>query len=105
MTSDILAPAELERLQPEAVSPGVVALAGEDAPTRMILLAGAGSFESANITMTQGIFIGDVADPVAQINDHMKDIRNRDGEYVPASGWEQYRLELAKANAAVMHAE
>jgi hypothetical protein len=55
--------------------------------------------------MTQGIFIGDVADPVAQINDHMKDIRNRDGEYVPASGWEQYRLELAKANAAVMHAE
>jgi NAD(P)-dependent dehydrogenase (short-subunit alcohol dehydrogenase family) len=104
MTSDILAPAELERLQPEAVSPGVVALAGEDAPTRMILLAGAGSFESANITMTQGIFVGGVPDPVAKINERMNKIRDRDGEVVPASGWEQYRLELAKAGAAIVPA-
>jgi hypothetical protein len=82
----------------------VVALAGEDAPTRMILLAGAGSFESANITMTQGIFVGGVPDPVAKINERMNKIRDRDGEVVPASGWEQYRLELAKAGAAIVPA-
>jgi hypothetical protein len=55
----------LRALGPEKVSPGLVALVGDDAPTRMILLAGAGSFESAHITMTRGVYLdpahGDVA--------------------------------------------
>lgn len=97
MTNDILTPKELDGLDPAAVSPGVVALAGEDAPTRMIMLAGAGSFESANITMTRGIFVGDAGDRAACVRQRMDEIRDRTDECVPASGWEQYRLELAKA--------
>jgi hypothetical protein len=53
----VLPPEALARAGPEKVSPGLVALVGDDAPTRMILLAGAGSFESAHITMTRGVFI------------------------------------------------
>ena len=30
----------------------------DDAPTRMILCAGAGAFEAAHVTLTQGVFIG-----------------------------------------------
>ncbi|MET0981794.1 MAG: SDR family NAD(P)-dependent oxidoreductase [Telluria sp.] len=97
MTEGIMSPKELEGLSPEAVSPAVVALAAEDAPTRMILLAGAGSFEAAHITMTQGIFVGKTGDAVQDIQARLGEIRDRRDEMVPASGLEQYRLELAKA--------
>ena len=97
MTEGVLAPEALARLEPSAVSPGLVALVGEEAPSRTILLAGAGSFETANITMTRGVFIGNVDDPVAQICARLPDIQDRRGEAVPASGWEQYKLELSKA--------
>lgn len=107
MTEGVLAPDALARLQPASVSPGLIALVGEDAPTRTILLAGAGSFESANITMTRGVFIGGVQDAqdteevAAQVRARMEDIRNREGESVPGTGFEQYRLELAKAGVEV----
>jgi len=107
MTEGVLAPDALARLQPASVSPGLIALVGEDAPTRTILLAGAGSFESANITMTRGVFIGGVQDAqdteevAAQVRARMEDIRNREGESVPGTGFEQYRLELAKAGIEV----
>jgi NAD(P)-dependent dehydrogenase (short-subunit alcohol dehydrogenase family) len=97
MTEGIMSPQELEGLSPEAVSPAVVALAAEDAPTRMILLAGAGSFEAAHITMTQGIFVGKTGDAVKDIQARLGEIKDRHDEVVPAAGWEQYRLELAKA--------
>jgi len=97
MTEGILSPDVLAMLAPAAVSPGLVALVGEDAPTRTILLAGAGSFETAHITMTQGVFVGGVDDPVRQIAGRFGEIGDREGEIVPGSGWEQYKLEVAKA--------
>lgn len=101
MTADVLSPEGLERLQPALVSPGLVALVGDDAPNRTILLAGAGGFESAHVTMTRGIFIGDTSDAAAQVQARMGEIRDREGEVVPGTGFEQYRAELAKAGVAV----
>src|SRR3569623_19288 len=49
---------QLTALAPDAVSPAVLALVGEDAPTRMILCAGAGSFEQAHISLTHGVYLG-----------------------------------------------
>src|SRR5690606_37615229 len=51
MTEDLYSPEDLRGLSTDLVSPGVVALADESAPTRTILLAGAGAFEQAHITM------------------------------------------------------
>ena len=99
MTQGVLPPEALARLSPERVSPGLIALVGDDAPTRMILLAGAGSFEAAHITMTQGLFIDDADDVAAQLRSRLASVADRAGEAVPQSGWEQYRLELAKAVA------
>jgi hypothetical protein len=77
------------------VSPAIVALAAEDAPNRAILLAGAGSFEQAHITMTRGLFLGD-GDAVADtLLDRLDEIGARDGEGVPARGEEQYQYEMA----------
>lgn len=97
MTDGILPPDALARLTPERVSPGLVALVEEGAPTRMILLAGAGSFEAAHITMTRGIHIETLEQMAEQVIDRLAEVRSRHGETVPAVGWEQYRLELEKA--------
>jgi len=100
MTAGVLPPEALARLTPESVSPGLIPLVVEDAPTRMILLAGAGSFECAHITMTSGLFIGDDARAGERLCTQLQALQDRTGETVPASGWEQYRLELEKADAA-----
>ena len=97
MTAGVLAPQALARLTPERVSPGLIALVGDDAPTRMILLAGGGSFECAHITMTQGVFIEDADDVAEQVRASLASVAERTGERVPQTGWEQYRLELEKA--------
>jgi NAD(P)-dependent dehydrogenase (short-subunit alcohol dehydrogenase family) len=101
MTEGLLPPEALARLTPERVSPGVVALVAEDAPTRMILLAGAGSFEAAHVTMTQGVFIDALEGSAHALIDRLDEVRSRQGEVVPQMGWEQYRLEVEKAAAGV----
>jgi NAD(P)-dependent dehydrogenase (short-subunit alcohol dehydrogenase family) len=100
MTEGLLPPAALARLTPERVSPGLIALVDNDAPSRMILLAGAGSFECAHITMTRGVFIGDGADAAEAVCVGLDAVRAREGEVVPANAFEQYHLEVGKAEAA-----
>jgi len=96
-----LLPAEaLDRLAPSAVSPAVAALVGDDAPTRMILCAGAGSFEAAHITLTEGIYLG-VGDAVThEVAARFDAIMDRRGERVPDSGPRQGEWELRKAQAS-----
>jgi NAD(P)-dependent dehydrogenase (short-subunit alcohol dehydrogenase family) len=101
MTEGVLPPEALARLQPDYVSPGLVALVGEDAPTRTILLAGAGSFESAHLTMTRGIFIDGSDYTAAEVAARMDEIRDRSDERVPGTGFEQYQWELSKAGFEV----
>ncbi len=97
MTHGVLPQDALDGLAPERVSPGLIALVADDAPTRMILLAGAGSFESAHITMTHGIHVSDGPDAAEVIRSKLQQVQSRDQEFVPASGWEQYQHELSKA--------
>ena len=93
MTDDVLTPDMLERLDPEAVAPVVLALCAEGAPTGAILCAGAGSVEQAHITLTRGVRFGDAVTPEAVLG-QLDDIGDRSGEMVPASGWDQARWEL-----------
>jgi NAD(P)-dependent dehydrogenase (short-subunit alcohol dehydrogenase family) len=97
MTAGVLPPEALARLTPESVSAGLISLVDDDAPTRMILLAGAGSFECAHVTMTHGVHIDDAQNAAELLCDRLDAVSARAGEVVPESGWEQYRLELSKA--------
>ena len=100
MTEALMPEAVLNLLRPEAVTPGLLALVAEDAPTRAILCAGAGAFERAHITLTQGVFVGlrdDAAEQVAQAWDELSD---RAEETVPESGLAQGSLETGKAARA-----
>jgi NAD(P)-dependent dehydrogenase (short-subunit alcohol dehydrogenase family) len=97
MTGELWAPEELAALEPQRVSPAVVALASERAPTKCILLAGAGSFKLAHITMTRGVYLPDEAHAAEQILDEWHRLADRAGELVPGKGFEQYRFEVAQA--------
>jgi len=62
MTENLMPPQMLEMLKPEYVTPGVVFLASEDAPTGTIMTAGAGIFSAAQIVESNGINLGHGAD-------------------------------------------
>jgi len=101
MTENLMPEAVLKLLEPATVSPGVIALVAEDAPTRTILCAGAGSFERAHISLTEGIHVGHPADAAERISAAWDAISSREGESTPESGAAQGRLEIAKAMRAV----
>jgi len=100
MTEGVLAEEGLKLLDPALVSPGLLALTGEDAPTRAILCAGAGHFASASVTLSPGRYIGGDADAGAQVVRHWDAITDRTGEIVPAYGFTQAERELASAGMA-----
>jgi NAD(P)-dependent dehydrogenase (short-subunit alcohol dehydrogenase family) len=87
-------------LPPGAVSPGVLALVADDAPSRTILCAGGGSYEQAHITLTRGIFAGNDADAGERIAANWAAIGDREGETVPDSGLSQSQLEVEKLKLA-----
>jgi NAD(P)-dependent dehydrogenase (short-subunit alcohol dehydrogenase family) len=97
MTEELLTPEDLALLQPTSVSPGLVALVTEDAPTRTILLAGAGGFEQAHITMTKGIFLTPAELQAETLIGRLAEVADREGETVPATGFDQLRHEVSKA--------
>jgi NAD(P)-dependent dehydrogenase (short-subunit alcohol dehydrogenase family) len=99
MTEGLLSPEAAAVLTPERVSTGLIALVGDDAPTRMILLAGGGSFECAHITMTRGIHIGDTDSPAEALSGRMAQVQAQADQFIPASGWDQSQHEVAKALA------
>ena len=100
MTENLMPEAVLRQLEVGAVTPGLLALVADDAPTRTILCAGAGSFERAHVTLTQGIYVGNGADAAEQVAAHLDAISDRTGETVPESGAAQGTLEVARAIAA-----
>ena len=100
MTEGLMPEAVLRALQPEAVVPAMLVMACEQAPNRTILCAGAGSFEVANITLTQGVHLGMGDDVPEQLLRQLEAVCNRVGDLVPGSGSEQGQHEVAKALAA-----
>jgi len=100
MTDGVLSQEVLEQLSPELVSPGLLALVGDDAPTRAILCAGAGHFARANVTLTAGVQIGRGEDAAERVVAGWEQISDRSVEIVPNYGFTQAERELASSGAA-----
>jgi NAD(P)-dependent dehydrogenase (short-subunit alcohol dehydrogenase family) len=100
MTEGLLPPEMLRLLTPESVTPGLLHLVSEDAPTRAILCAGAGTFARAHITLTSGLHIGTGPDAAERVAASFDAISDRAGETVPDSGNAQGRNEITLAMAA-----
>lgn len=89
MTENLMPPAILERLKPEYVTPGVVYLCSEDAPTGCILTAGAGAFALARIVETEGVYLGEGGLSVEEVRDNWAKIIDPAGQQAYQAGGEQ----------------
>ncbi len=100
MTEGLMPPDVLAALKPEAVVPAMLFLVSQDAPSRAIACAGAGTFEAAHITLTQGLHLGNGPDAPEKLAAAWAQVSDRKGETVPASGAAQGTNEVTQALAA-----
>ena len=101
MTAGLMPEAVLAALNPEAVVPAVLVLASTDALNRTILCGGAGTFEAAHVTLTQGLWLGMGDDVPEQLAQRMAEVTERAGEAVPQSGVAQGTQEVAKGKPGI----
>ncbi len=91
MTEALLPEAALELLAPETITPGLLYLVSEDAPSRMILGAGGGSFAQTRVYETAGITLtGDANTPEA-VAAALQDISDADGQQELTDAFSQTR--------------
>ena len=100
MTQGVLPEASLKSLDPALVSPALLALVGDNAPTRAIVCAGAGHFACASVTLSQGKYLGGGDEAAQRLIDEWPQIADRTGELVPEYGFLQCEREVASASAA-----
>lgn len=90
MTANLGMPEQmLERLKPEFVTPGVVYLVSEEAPTGAILTAGAGAFALAQMYETEGVYLGDGGLSAEEVRDNWGKITDPTGAKAYVQGGEQ----------------
>jgi len=89
MTENLMPPAVLEKLKPEYVTPGVVYLCSEEAPTGAILTAGAGAFALSRIYETEGVYLGEGGLSVEEVRDNWAKITDAAGQQAYVNGGEQ----------------
>ena len=100
MTEDIFPPEAFKLFGPENVVPAALFLVSDDAPSNVIMGAGAGYFNTAYVTMTQGMVLSDDELSPEGVAAHFAQISDRAGETVPQSGGEQSMAALSKLQAA-----
>jgi NAD(P)-dependent dehydrogenase (short-subunit alcohol dehydrogenase family) len=100
MTEGLMSEEVLAALKPEAVVPAMLVMVSESAPTRTILCAGAGTFEAAHITLTQGVHIGLSIDAPELLAAKLAEVSSRQGDVVPMSGAAQGANEVGKFMAS-----
>jgi NAD(P)-dependent dehydrogenase (short-subunit alcohol dehydrogenase family) len=89
MTEGLMPPEVLARLNPEYVTPGVVYLVSEEAPTGVILTAGGGAFAMARIYETEGVYLGEGGLSVEEVRDNWDKISDPAGQQAYVNGGEQ----------------
>ncbi|MDB5458099.1 MAG: short-chain dehydrogenase/reductase [Caulobacter sp.] len=89
MTEGLMPPEILAKLNPEYVTPGVVYLASDDAPTGAILAAGAGVFALSRIYETEGVYLGEGGLSAEEVRDSWSQIADEAGQKAYFAGGEQ----------------
>ncbi|CAM2157777.1 putative short-chain type dehydrogenase/reductase Rv0148 [Pararobbsia alpina] len=100
MTEGLFSEEIADMLTPESVVPAMLVLAHENAPTRTILCAGAGTFEAAHVTLTDGVFIGTADDSPERLYSKLDTVLSREGSVAAEAGSVQSINEIKKAHAA-----
>jgi len=96
MTEGLMSAQAFGLLTPEAVTPAVLFLVSENAPTRTILAAGAGSFAVAKIVESDGMWLPEAEQTPEGLEAHWEAIANG-GETPLQAGFEQTFKMVGKA--------
>lgn len=91
MTEGLLPQQVLELLKPETITPGLLTLLHEDAPSRMILGAGGGVFAETRIYETEGVAFGDDELDADAIAARIDEIRSEAGQQIMPGAFAQTR--------------
>ena len=99
MTEGLIPEKVFDLMTPETVTPAVLYLVSQDAPTRTILAAGAGGYAVAKIVETDGIYLHDADQTPEAIAENWDAIVNSEPTQLQA-GFEQTAKFLSKAAQA-----
>ena len=99
MTEGLIPEKAFDLMTPETVTPAVLYLVSQDAPTRTILAAGAGAFAVSKIIETDGVYLDESEQTPEGIAAHWEAIANSEPAQLQA-GFEQTFKFLGKAAAA-----
>jgi NAD(P)-dependent dehydrogenase (short-subunit alcohol dehydrogenase family) len=86
MTENLMPQQMLDLLKPEYVTPGVMYLVSEDAPTGTILTAGAGVFSVAKIYETEGAYLKEGGISAEEVRDNWARINDATGQEAYETG-------------------
>jgi NAD(P)-dependent dehydrogenase (short-subunit alcohol dehydrogenase family) len=89
MTADIFPDEAYNAFEPEKVVPAALFLVSKDAPTDAIVAAGGGVFQSAFITMNEGLLLPDSECTAEGFAAAWPRVRERAGDHVFENGMEQ----------------
>jgi NAD(P)-dependent dehydrogenase (short-subunit alcohol dehydrogenase family) len=101
MTENLMPGEVLKHLDPTAVTPAVIFLASQDAPTKQIVAAGAGVFAKVAIQETPGVFLVEADRNAENVAAQWAQISAMDGAVELNAGSDQTMKFLAKAAAAL----
>jgi hypothetical protein len=93
---------EAERLLvPDAVAPGVLFLVSEEAPSRVMLSAGAGTFARVYVTETEGVSLTGASLTPEAVAEHFSEISDPSGAREVATGFHQADKLVAAARRSI----
>jgi len=100
MTEALLPKEALELMTPESITPGVLYLVSEAAPSRVILCAGAGGFAQTRIFETEGIYLDEGERTPDEIAARFAQVSAMEGMRELTGAFEQTDKFVARAAAA-----
>jgi NAD(P)-dependent dehydrogenase (short-subunit alcohol dehydrogenase family) len=100
MTAELLPEQALKLMTPESITPGVLYLVSEKAPSRVILGAGCGLFARTIIYETEGVYLPESENTPEMVAERFADICEPTGQKALAAAYEQTFRFVNKAAVA-----
>lgn len=100
LTAELMSKEVLQLMGPETVTPGVLYLLSEDAPTRVILSAGSGCFARIRLFETEGLYLSPDECTPEMVAARFDEISSTDNQRLVTDTFEQNDHMVRKAAAA-----
>ncbi|MGJ3257624.1 MAG: SDR family oxidoreductase [Alcanivorax sp.] len=100
MTEDLMPPEVLAMLEPKEITPAVLFLCSNNAPTHRIVLAGAGCYAMVRLMESEGVYLDEDERNVDGVAAHFEQIGNMDNAREILAGGDHVTKILTKAAQA-----